>query len=277
VVLQQLMSSQPQQQQQQQGGIPTLMQPILQPQLQSNMPLGAPLTMSAAMGSTGLAGSSTPGSLPMPTNLASVLAAASAMAAAAGQSSSQPMGGLTGGGQLMHGSMMGGAGAAAAARGSDLTSRISVAPQISDVLTLISERGSGIYTEHLCQAVHRIAILKAAGAEVSPAARVQLADMVAMIQGRVGGMTPKQLSEVLWGLAQVRPGGDQAMAKLPFTPPSHPPPPPKVIIITCPVAGRCLVLSQLTSYVLVRLLFPLPLDPSRPNSSPPHSWLWWWR
>jgi hypothetical protein len=202
VVLQQLVSSQPPQQQlQQQSGIPTLMQPILQPQLQSNMPLGAPLTMSAAMGSTGLATSSTSGSLPMPSNLASVLAAASAMAAAAGQgqSSSQPMGG-----QLMHGSMMGGAGAAAAQRGSDLTSRIAVAPQISDVLTLISERGSGIYTEHLCQAVHRIATLKAAGAEVSPAARVQLADMVAMIQGRVGGMTPKQLSEVLWGLAQVR-------------------------------------------------------------------------
>jgi hypothetical protein len=108
-------------------------------------------------------------------------------------------------GTMARGSMMGQK-TAATMRGGDLQSRIASASRPADVLAVVSERGSGLYTEHLSQALAKVASLKMSGAEVTKQAEAQVNDLVTMARTRATGMGAKQLAEVLWALAQVRGG-----------------------------------------------------------------------
>ena len=176
-----------------------------------------------------LGGATAPGPPPAPgapatelsPGLASAIAAAAAVAAGqpqavnagqlsanGGQSQQQQQGGMVALGGMMQGTMargsMMGQKAAVTMRGGDLQSRIAAATRPTDVLAVVSERGSGLYTEHLAQALAKVASLKMSGAEVSKQAEVQLNDLVVMARTRASGMGAKQLAEVLWALAQVR-------------------------------------------------------------------------
>jgi hypothetical protein len=86
----------------------------------------------------------------------------------------------------------------------DITVRIAAAATPSELLEIAAEKGMGLFTEHLCLVMYRLAQLRAAGTVVDTAQQ-QLQDLLGLCRSRAASMGPKQLAEVIWALAQVRP------------------------------------------------------------------------
>jgi hypothetical protein len=88
----------------------------------------------------------------------------------------------------------------------DITVRIAAAATPSELLEIAAEKGMGLFTEHLCLVMYRLAQLRAAGTVVDTAQQ-QLQDLLGLCRSRAASMGPKQLAEVIWALAQVRARG----------------------------------------------------------------------
>jgi hypothetical protein len=88
----------------------------------------------------------------------------------------------------------------------DLTARLAAAGTPAELLAVAGERGMGLFTEHLVLTLHRLGQLSSAGYQLDGGApsgpqQTQLSDLVGLCSGRMGGMAPRQLAEVVVALA----------------------------------------------------------------------------